>query len=49
VGRKFEEVARNFFLSKENIKLVPNFSVPVGVSDRKNSTDSILGALHRLY
>jgi hypothetical protein len=44
VGRKFEEVARNFFLTHENVELVPNFSVSVGVSDRKKHHRFDLGS-----
>jgi hypothetical protein len=35
VGRRFEEIARAFFFSKEGIALVPNFPVEVGISNRK--------------
>jgi hypothetical protein len=44
VGRLFEEAARNFFLSREGILLVPNFPVDVGVSDRKKKHRFDLGS-----
>ena len=33
VGRVFESMAKAYFYSKEGIDLIPNFSVPVGVSN----------------
>jgi hypothetical protein len=44
VGRLFEEVARNFFLLRENIHLIPSFAVDIGISDRKKKHRFDLGS-----
>ena len=44
VGLRFENIAREFFLTVEGIRLLPNFSVPVGVGDQKKSHKFDLGS-----
>ncbi|MET3332844.1 MULTISPECIES: hypothetical protein [Bradyrhizobium] len=44
VGRRFEAMAQAFFRSTEGIELLPNFPVPVGVSQLKKSHRFDLGS-----
>jgi len=44
VGRSFEQLARRFFLEREGIHLIPNFSVSVGVIERKKAHRFDLGS-----
>jgi hypothetical protein len=44
VGRSFEDIARNFFLATEGVTLVSNFSVEVGISNRKKKHRFDLGS-----